>query len=518
MLRPISLVTLLACSAALADISGTWVAKRTSPMGETEIVYRLQVSPEGKITGTQSMPFGDSPIVDGKITGDTFELVVETESFGDIQKRTVTGKIVGDTLEITPAMPMRPAGAPAPPPNRPRMGPVIARRGIPTPSFRAPSVDYKNLPRFPLPQLKDIGSNELAKTPPMGWNSWNKFRSNISDATVRGVASAVVSSGMKAAGYQYILIDDGWQGKERDANGVLMPNPNFPDMKALSNYVHLKGLKLGIYSSPGPTTCGGFQGSYAHEELDARTWAAWGIDYLKYDWCSGSRVWKDEDMRAVYQIMGDALNKSGRQMVYALCQYGRANVGDWGPRLGANLWRTTSDIQDRWESMTTIGFSQSNWAKFAAPGHWNDPDMLEIGNGGMSQDEYKTHFTLWSMVAAPLIAGNDVRDMTPAIREVLLNREVIAIDQDMLGKGGYQAAKDGDSEIWVKPMSSGGHAIALFNRSDAKKDITANWSALGIAGDPRLRDLWAHEDRQSTGGSFTATVEPHGVVLLRTLH
>jgi alpha-galactosidase len=512
----------------------------SGPMGEMEIVYKLKVD-NGKITGTQSLPFGDSPIVGGQVTGDSFHFTVELESFGDIQKKEVSGKIVGDTLILTPAMPgpppgggpggpaagtlppggpgspppagLPPGGAPAEPP-RFRIGPVTARRGTPTPSNRAPSVDYAKLPRIALPAIHPVPANGLAKTPPIGWNSWNKFQTHIDDATVRGVADAIDSSGMKDAGYQYVIIDDGWQGA-RDADGNLSPNPNFPDMKALADYVHSKGLKMGIYSSPGPRTCGGFEGSYGHEEQDARTFAGWGVDYLKYDWCTASRIWKDSDMQAAYQKMGEALEKTGRPIVYALCQYGRAGVEQWGNQVGANLWRTTFDIRDQYDSMAQIGFAQSDLAAFAGPGHWNDPDMLEVGNGGMSTDEYKTHFSLWAMIAAPLISGNDTRNMSPDIAAILLNKEVIAVDQDSLGIGGKRASSTGDIEIWEKPLVSGNTAVAIFNHSNQEMRTVVSWKALGIDKDHTVRDLWAHADRGTTSGVFSEAVPAHGVIMLR---
>jgi alpha-galactosidase len=520
------------------DISGTWVAKLSNPMGEMEIVYKLNVH-EGKITGVQSLPFGDSPIVDGQIKGDTFHFTVELESFGDIRKKEVSGKIVGDTLVLTPAMPgpppgmkpggpdagMPPSGGPPPgsgaaagsspggPPSF-QIGPVTARRGTPTTSYRAASVDYAKLPRITLPDLHTIPANGLAKTPPMGWNSWNKFQTHIDDATVRGIAETIASNGMKDAGYEYVIIDDGWQGT-RDANGMLSPNPNFPDMKALAVYVHSKGLKIGIYSSPGPRTCGGFEGSYGHEELDAETFAAWGMDYLKYDWCSASRIWKDSDMQAAYQKMGEALEKTGRPITYALCQYGRAEVELWGPKVGANLWRTTFDIRDHYDSMAKIGFAQSELSEFAGPGHWNDPDMLEVGNGGMSLDEYKTHFSLWAMIAAPLIAGNDVRDMNPEVKAILLNKEVIAIDQDPLGSGGRQVSVSGNLEIWRKPVASGDVAVAIFNHSNQEMRAVLPWSALGIKKNEVVRDLWAHENLGRISDISSEPIPPHGVMMLR---
>jgi alpha-galactosidase len=513
------------------NISGTWIAKAKTPMGEMEIVYRLNVDQSGKITGSQELPFGESPIVAGQLTGNQFEFTVEMDAFGKLQKVNGSGKIVGDTLEIMPAMPVRPPGmalpgpppgeagpapgAPAPAGQRRRMieGPLVARRGTPTPSYKA-KVDFKTLPKVELPALKDVPYNGLAKTPPMGWNSWNKFQTRFDDKTVREVADALVSSGMKDAGYQFINIDDGWQGT-RDANGVLQPNPNFPDMKALADYVHSKGLKLGIYSSPGPLTCAGYTGSYGHEEIDAKTWSAWGIDYLKYDWCSASRVWKEADLQPVYQRMGEALAKAERPIVFSLCQYGMAHVEKWGPKVGGNLWRTTGDISDRWQSMTRIGFSQGELAPFAAAGHWNDPDMLEVGNGGMTTAEYRTHFSLWSILAAPLIAGNDLRNMSDEIKGILTNKEVIAVNQAPLGKAGYRVAKEGETEVWAKPLDGGAWAVALFNRGAAVAKVSVKWSDLKLDGKPKVRDLWAHADKKAAAAGYEAEVPSHDVTLLR---
>jgi alpha-galactosidase len=328
------------------------------------------------------------------------------------------------------------------------------------------------------------------------------------------MADAIVSSGMKAAGYIYVNIDDTWEGM-RDANGNITTNKKFPDMKGLADYVHSKGLKIGIYSSPGPKTCAGYEGSYGHEEQDAKTWAAWGIDYLKYDWCSASAVYKDEDMHAVYQVMGDALHKTGRPIVYSLCQYGRADVWKWGPEVSGNLWRTTGDIRDTWDSMTKIGFDQSRLAEWAAPGHWNDPDMLEIGNGGMNADEYRVHMSLWSLLSAPLLAGNDLRTATPEILGILTNPEVIRIDQDPAGHQGARVSANGDQEIWMKKLADGGQAIGMFNRGGQAAEMTVKWADVGISGNHKLRDLWKRADVKGDAAGFTASVPSHGVALIR---
>jgi len=352
----------------------------------------------------------------------------------------------------------------------------------------------------------------------MGWNSWNHFHATIDDAAVRGIADALVSSGMKDAGYVYVNIDDTWEGS-RDANGNIQSNNKFPDMKALSDYVHSKGLKLGIYSSPGPKTCAGYEGSYLHEAQDAKTWASWGVDYVKYDWCSASAMFKPEDEHAVYQIMGDALRATGRPIVFSLCQYGQQSVQTWGAQVGGNLWRTTGDISDNWQSMTHIGFDlQAGLGEYAGPGHWNDPDMLEIGNGGMTDIEYQTHMGLWSLLASPLLAGNDPRTMSAATHDTLTNSEVIAIDQDKAGHQGYRVTKDGDKEVWARPLANGDLAVGLFNRGESAATIKATWADLKLSGKHKVRDLWQHKDLGLAADSFSTEVPSHGAVLVRIAH
>ncbi len=348
----------------------------------------------------------------------------------------------------------------------------------------------------------------------MGWNSWNHFAEKVNDAVVRAAADALVSSGLRDAGYIYVNIDDTWEG-QRDAQGIIHTNEKFPDMKALADYVHGKGLKLGIYSSPGPKTCAGYEGSYQHEEQDARTYAAWGIDYLKYDWCSARQVYKDSDMPAVYRKMAHALRSTGRPIVFSLCQYGDEAVWRWGAESGGNLWRTTDDIEDKWDRMSDIGFSQNGLERFAGPGHWNDPDMLEVGNGGMNDDEYRTHFSLWAMLAAPLLAGNDLAKMSPATLAILANRDVIAIDQDSAGKQGRRVWEEGPLEIWVRDLADGSKAVGLFNRGHRALPITVRWRELGYSQPPSARDLWAHKDLGKLAEPYTVTVARHGVVMLR---
>lgn len=367
----------------------------------------------------------------------------------------------------------------------------------------------------PLPPVREVPDTGLARTPPMGWNSWNKFATAIDDKTVREIADALVSSGLRDAGFVYVNIDDGWQG-ERDANGVLHPNAKFPDMKALADYVHGRGLKFGIYSSPGPYTCGGYVGSHGHEEQDAKMFAAWGVDYLKHDWCSAMSLYEGQaEMQALYQKMGEALQATGRPIVYALCQYGMFDVGQWGRKVGGNVWRTTGDIRDTWQAMADIGFNQNGREVHAGPGGWNDPDMLEVGNGGMTLDEYRTHMTLWSMLSAPLLLGNDVRNMTPETRALLTNKEVIAVDQDALGKQAQRILQQGETEVWSKALGDGSTAVAVFNRGETSIDVDLRWADLGLAQVTAVRDLWQLADVRANDQGHRASLPPHGAALLR---
>ena len=363
--------------------------------------------------------------------------------------------------------------------------------------------------------------NGLAKTPPMGWNSWNKFGCDVSEKLIKEMADALVSSGMKDAGYQYIVIDDCWQ-VDRDAQGNIIADPKrFPSgMKALADYVHSKGLKFGLYSDAGMLTCQKRPGSRGYEFQDARQYAAWGVDYLKFDWCSTGT----QNQQASYSTMRDALLKAGRPMVFSICEWGSSKPWMWARDVG-NLWRTTGDIQDCWDCKRDwggMGFVhildlQDGLQSYAGPGHWNDPDMLEVGNGGMTTTEYRAHFSLWCILAAPLMAGNDIRSMKPEIREILTNKEVIAVDQDALGLQGRRVKRDGDYEVWSKQLSDGSRAVALLNRGKAEGRVTVRWNEIGYPDylTASVRDLWAQQDLGKQAGSFSASVPSHGVVMVR---
>jgi len=356
--------------------------------------------------------------------------------------------------------------------------------------------------------------SQLALTPPMGWNDYNHFGCAINETLVKETADAMVSSGMQAAGYQYVLIDDCWMAHERDANGNLQGDPaKFPSgMKTLADYIHAKNLKLGLYLDRGSKTCGGYPGSYGHETQDANILASWGVDYLKYDNCDPVGNFVTD-----YQNMHNALKASGRPIVFSMCTWGFP--GYWAIGVG-HLWRTTSDIKDKWSSLLPIIDANNVNAASAGPGHWNDPDMLEVGNGGMTNLEYRTQFSMWAMMAAPLIAGNDLRAMDQATKDILTAPEVIAVDQDPLGVQGLRvsrivAAKG--PQVWSKILSGvNARAVALFNRSDEDASMTVEWQQIKLPSGPAsVRDLWARSDLGLFTDSYTVNVPAHGVVLVK---
>jgi len=366
----------------------------------------------------------------------------------------------------------------------------------------------------------------LALTPPMGWNSWNKFACNVSEDLIKSTADAMVSSGMKDAGYQYLVIDDCWQ-VSRDSNANIVADPQrFPSgIKALADYVHSKGLKFGIYSDAGSKTCQGRPGGLGHEYQDALMYASWGVDYLKYDWCNTTT----QDAKASYANIRAALNATGRPIVLSICEWGKNQPWLWGAQVGGNLWRTTDDIQDRWAGKkqwpgdgccsygaVNIIDEEAALYSYAGAGHWNDPDMLEVGNGGMTTIEYRSHFSMWCLLAAPLITGNDLRTMTPEIKAILTNREVIAVDQDPLGSQGRRVWKDGNLEVWSKELKDGSRAVVLFNRGAEEHEITVSWDQIGYPNhlSAAVRDLWAGKDLGRFTSSFKAPVASHGVVMV----
>ncbi len=364
---------------------------------------------------------------------------------------------------------------------------------------------------------------ELAKTPPMGWNSWNKYGCDVSEKLIMGMADAMVHSGMQDAGYKYVVIDDCWQ-VGRDENGeIIVDKDRFPNgMKYLADYVHSKGLKFGIYSCAGTKTCQGRPGGRGYEFQDARTYARWGVDYLKYDWCNTST----QEAKSSYAIMRDALYVAGRPIVFSICEWGTAKPWEWGKEVG-HLWRTSQDILDRWDAMIDIFEKQKDLAKYAGPGYWNDPDMLEVGNGGMTTEEYRTHFSLWCMLAAPLMSGNDLQNMSAETKEILTNNEVIALDQDPLGKQGYCYRDNGDYQIWIKKLQNNEKAACLLNRGDSEIEVQVDFKILLKASDDywttdphkleeyKIRDLWEHKEIKLDSNLMSFKLPPHSVKVFR---
>ena len=371
------------------------------------------------------------------------------------------------------------------------------------------------------------GKDKLALTPPMGWNSWFVWAGHVDDAKVRAAADAMVSTGLAAHGYQYVVIDDTWQGPRKE-NGEIAGNERFPNMKALGDYVHSKGLKFGIYTSPGPGTCAGYPGSWQHEAQDAETFAQWGVDFVKSDWCSyGHLVKGDKSLEAMqkpFAAFKAAMDQTGRDMVYSLCQYGMGEVWKWGAEVGGNMWRTTGDGGDVWGVMTQIGFGHDGLQQYAGPGHWNDADMIQAGLLGMSSkprpsnltpNEQITQMTLWSLLAAPLMLSCDLTQLDQFTRDLLMNDEVLEVNQDRLGSAGRRYAKDGQLEVWARTLSDGTLAVGLFNRSRKNATVTARWSDLCLNGRQPVRDLWQRKDLGAFADAYSVEVPRHGAAMIK---
>ena len=389
-------------------------------------------------------------------------------------------------------------------------------------------------------KLKIVCGPLIGLTPALGWNSWNCFAGAVTAEKVRAAADAMVSSGLTQHGWTYINIDDYWevkpkatndpslQGPERDGQGRIVPNPRFADMKGLVDYIHALGLKIGLYSSPGPLTCGGCIGSYQHEEQDAKQYGDWGFDYLKYDWCSYGQIAPKDPNRAAlmkpYLVMRAALDKVPRDILFSLCQYGMGNVWEWGAEVGGNSWRTTGDITDTWASLSGIGFRQGGHEKYVGPGRFDDPDMLIVGKVGwgpslhptrLTPNEQYTHISLWCLLCSPLLIGCDMTQLDAFTLNLLTDDEVLEVNQDPLGRQASRVGKDGMLEVWAKDMEDGSKAVGLFNRSEFEAAVKVTWQTLGIKGKQKVRDLWRQKDLGVFTDQFETKVPRHGVVLVR---
>jgi alpha-galactosidase len=405
-------------------------------------------------------------------------------------------------------------------------------------------------------KIRIVCGDQIALTPQMGWNSWNCFAGAVSEDRVKSAADAMVKSGLINHGWTYINVDDFWQnhrnskdptlrGPFRDLHGYIVPNSRFPSMKGMADYIHGLGLKAGLYSSPGPWTCGGCAGSWLHEQQDAKTYAKWGFDYLKYDWCSygnvvniaktnamavrsnGSPAKTGDDAIYPYKVMGNFLREQKRDIVFSLCQYGMADVWKWGGSVNGNSWRTTGDIRDTWDSMSKIGFNQGHAAPYARPGNWNDPDMLVVGEVGwghlhpsrLTPDEQYTHISLWCMLSAPLLIGCDMTKLDAFTLNLLENDEVLALDQDALGKEAMCVVTNGEVRVYEKELDDCGRALGFFNLGSEPANLEFNQLAqLGFTGAQHIRDLWRQQDLpdvDADSGVLKMTIPAHGVVLYK---
>lgn len=367
---------------------------------------------------------------------------------------------------------------------------------------------------FLLPAVVLAYDNGEGRTPQMGWNSWNHYRCNVNETIVKSAADAFIANNLPKFGYKYVNVDDCWAGS-RDSNDVIQPDPTtFPNFQGMIDYVHLQGLLFGLYSDAGNKTCAGRPGSLGYEKEDALTYAEWKVDYLKYDNCNSDGI----DPKERYPVMRDALNATGRHIFFSLCEWGVEDPATWAPEVG-NSWRTTGDISDNWETMINRADLNNAWAKYAGPYGWNDPDMLEIGNGGMTSTEYETHFSLWCLMKAPLLIGCDVTNMSPDTLRILTNQDAIDISQDPLGEQGYKVKSDGILEVWAGNVTqpSAGSAVILLNRGNVTADVTAYWSDIGINPDveAEVYDLWKHQKVGTVMDFVTASVPSHGVAFYR---
>ena len=416
---------------------------------------------------------------------------------------------------------------------------TIATRGRYPVTFTA-----KNAVGSATKQFTFVAEGLLSLTPAMGWNSWNVYGRAISDSLARAAADAMISKGLIDHGWTYVNLDDGWErsARETDAlfegpvrapDGTMLTNKKFPDMKGLGDYIHGQGLKFGIYSGPGPTTCQRLEASWQHELQDFQTFAAWGVDYLKYDWCGYTSVLAPGEtnqqlpvLKRPYQVARTALNQVPRDIIYSLCQYGWGNVWEWGAEKGieGNSWRTTGDITDTWESMAGIGFRQVGNSKYASVGHWNDPDMLVIGKVGwgprlrdsrLTANEQYVHITLWTLLASPLLLGNDLTQMDDFELNLVTNDEVLAVHQDPMGKAADRVSRKDELEVWARPLADGSMAVGLFNRDEMDMPVAVKWEELGVRGRQRVRDLWRQKDLGTFEKEYSIVVPRHGTVFVK---
>ncbi len=529
-----------------ANLEGTWSAELTDPGAPSSIPATLSFDGD-KATmhvGTDDLPLYDvsqmgidvsftvivpgSPYVSVRYSGVVADGTMQLASLDNGRGvSTLVARRVERSGSPTadPLGPMQASLAPPPATRtvpRPPVGVGIAPRAPSPPSAlplaQAPAAVPSGPPtRLPLPALRDLPPNGLAATPPMGWSSRQKLGSRTDDAAIRQAVEGLVELGLNLVGYTYVEIGDGWQGA-RDLQGVLHPNERFPDMKALGDYIHSQGLKFGLTAAAAPRSCNGFQGSYGYEAQDARTFAEWGVDYVVFEWCSAEGfILSQGEMRAVFQMMGEGLRASGRDIVYGISQKGQPiAVEQWAARTGANKWRIGGELEENWASVAAAGFGQNGKEVLAKPGAWNDPGLLQTGNSAMTADESRMQINLWAVLAAPLMLGNDVRIMTRETVALLSNREVIAVNQDKMGRQGKRVARVGDTQVWARPLADGSLAVAFFNTGARTTSVAVTWEQLGIEGPRLARDLWWRENLGIASTSYTVVLAG-GTSMLVTL-
>jgi alpha-galactosidase len=499
-----------ACGRGRATLTGTWkVTIGRLPDGRDLDAFYVLEEKDGQLSGTTTHYGFHHRLRDARLDGPrfsfedpAFQLPARVEGRLDGERLVLTANY-GDTAPYSQVLDSSILKVPSAPKN-------VRYDFV---GVRVPAGSQQIAKALPLPPLRDLPYNGLAPTPPMVWGAWYGYTIAVSDPMVREIAEALVSSGLRDAGFDVLNMEVGWTG-QRDSKGNLTANPKFPDMKALADFVHSRGLKLGICTSPGALDCTGFLGSHGYEEQDARTWADWGIDYIKHDHCAATALYSEDQHRALYQKMGEALQNCGRPIVYSLCQYGMADVPTWGAKAGGNLWRVRGDIFDTWESISDMGFRLPDHSAHAGPGRWNDYDYLMVGQGLMSDDEYRTQMTQWCMLASPLITSVDPRNLTALEKQILLNKELIAVDQDARGIAGRRVWSSGDQEIWARPVT-GGHAVALYNLGEQAATMRLDLDELSLPKVRRARDLWAHEDVKLANGTLAVEVPRHASVALR---
>jgi alpha-galactosidase len=516
-----------------AILHGNWIAEITNPGSNATISGALSFDADnGRLhVGQEDLPVYEvnqsgseisftvvvpgTPYVSVHFSGFISESTMQLSSLDGGRgvstlsaRRANEGALPAAGLAVPQQASISPPPAVVPAPRRPEPSPPSARPSTQAGPPPAP-------PKLPLPALRDLAPNGLALTPPMGWASRQKLGARMTDEAIRRSVAGLVESALNLLGYVHVELGDGWQGA-RDSQGVLHPSERFPDMKALGDYIHSQGLEFGITTSAAPKSCNGFEGSYGYEAQDARMFATWGVDYVVYDGCGTEKIYATQnEFRAAFQVMGDALRASGRDIVYVISLKGQPGVEQWAARAGANVWRTATELEENWAAVSAVGFAQTESESSVRPGAWSDPGLLQVGNSGMTADESRMQLNLWTVLAAPMMLGNDARMMMRDTVSLLSNRELIEISQDKLGRPGKRIAQTADTQVWARPLADGSVALAVFNTGKRTTSVAVNWQQLGIQGSRLVRDLWWHENLGIATDSYVVVLSAGTSMLLK---